>query len=219
MQLALLVLACLKPGRFGALLISAAAVTLVSAISIAALSFFEHSRAPRPSILLNAYLFVTILFDIAQTRTLWLASISPDEVLFSKLSTAALALKGVLILLESQQKSKSVQWDDVKEHSPEETSGLFGLGALLWLNRLFLTGYRKVLTLSDLFPLDRSLATEDLHLKLASHLEAANASHRKHALAVALAKTLAVPFLLPVGPRIALTGFEFCQPFLQLRFV
>lgn len=119
----------------------------------------------------------------------------------------------MLIVLESQHKSKWVKWN-VKDHSPEETSGLFGLSAFVWLNRLFLTGYGKILTLDDLFPLDHNLASEALQAKLARNIGASPSPGRKHGLARVLLKTLAVPLLLPVGPRVAMTAFQFCQPFL-----
>ncbi|KAI1486175.1 hypothetical protein F5X96DRAFT_656346, partial [Biscogniauxia mediterranea] len=34
------------------------------------LSFFDHGRSPRPSILLNTYLLLTFLFDIARSNVL-----------------------------------------------------------------------------------------------------------------------------------------------------
>jgi ABC-type multidrug transport system fused ATPase/permease subunit len=144
---------------------------------------------------------------------LWLASVNFDEITFSWLFTTAAVVKAVLILLESWQKSKWVKWD-IMEHSPEETSGIFGLGGFAWLNRVFLAGYRKILTLDDLFPLDQNMATEALHLKLMDGMTASIYKGKKFGLAKALAKTLAIPLLLPIGPRIALTAFKFCQPFL-----
>lgn len=177
------------------------------------MSYLEHSRSPRPSVLLNAYIFLTVLFDIASIRTLWLASDNFDEVTFSRLSTAALSVKVLVLVLESQHKTRWIRWD-AKDHSPEETTGVFGLGAFLWLNQLFLTGYRKVLTIDDLFPLDQSMASKPLQDRLARNFEALRRPGQEYGLARALAKTLAVPLLLPAGPRIAMTAFQFCQPFL-----
>jgi ABC-type multidrug transport system fused ATPase/permease subunit len=177
------------------------------------LSYLEHSRSPRPSFLLNAYLFITILLDITQARTLWLASTNTDEITFARIFTCAVAFKALIIVLESQSKSRWIRWD-VKEHSPEETTGLYGLGAYFWLNRLFLAGYRKVLRIDDLFPLDKAMASEKLHSGLAHHIDASRLRGQNHGLAKAVARALAVPFLLPVGPRIALGAFQFCQPFL-----
>ncbi|KAI1403266.1 P-loop containing nucleoside triphosphate hydrolase protein [Hypoxylon fuscum] len=218
LQLSLLVLSIVKSRSFRAFFISSSAVTFVSAICMIIVSHLEHLRSPRPSALLNSYLFLTILLDIAQTRTLWLASISSDEVTFSRLFTAALSAKVVILVLESQHKSRWVQWD-TKEHSPEETSGLFGLGAFLWLYQLFLTGYKKILTLDDLYPLDQNMASKNLQAKLAQQVEAFQNPAQKYNLARALAKALAVPLLMPVGPRIAMTAFQFCQPFLINRLL
>lgn len=177
------------------------------------LSFIEHARSARPSILLNSYLFVTILLDIAQTRTLWLASTTRDEFTITRLSTAGVVLKAVISLLESQHKDRWVKLS-LKQHSPEETTGIYGLGAYVWLNKLFLTGYSKVLRMDDLYPLDSSMTAQALEARLASFIEKAEFAGQRFGLAKALVKTLAVALLTPVGPRISLMGFTFCQPFL-----
>ena len=214
LQLALLILSAIKARKFEVFLISSSALTFASAICTIILSFLEHSRSLRPSILIDAYLFLTILFDVAQTRTLWLASKTLDETTFSRIFTTAVAVKALLILLESRNKTQWVMRWDTKEHSPEETTGLFGLGAFFWLNRLFLTGFRKVLSLDDLYPLDQNMVSRVLQGKLADHLDATSFHGQKLGLLKATVKALAVPLLLPVGPRIALTAFQFCQPFL-----
>ncbi|KAI0843264.1 P-loop containing nucleoside triphosphate hydrolase protein [Hypoxylon sp. FL0890] len=213
LQLSLLVLSVLRSRNSKALFVSSSALSVSSAVCMVVVSHLEHSRSPRPSNLLNAYLLVTILFDVAQTRTLWLASTNHDELTFSRLFTTAVSIKALLLIIESQHKSKWVRWD-AKQHSPEETSGLFDLGAFLWLNRLFLMGYKKVLTLDDLYPLDQNMASERLQVNLAKHIEAIHRPGQHNGLAIALTKALAVPLLLPAGPRIAMTAFQFCQPFL-----
>lgn len=186
----------------------------VSALCIIAVSSLEHSRSVRPSLLLQLYLSLSILFDIAQTRTLWLASFDVDEVTFSRVFTTTVVVKAVLILLESQNKSKWIQWN-ANEHSPEETSGIYGLSAYMWLNHIFVSGYTKILTLYDLFPLDKRMTTEALQLKLMDHLTKFDSKReQRFGLLKALARTLSVSLLLPIPPRIALTGFRFCQPFL-----
>lgn len=211
-QLALLVLSIAKSRNFEALLISSSATTFASVFCIFALSYLEHSRSPRPAVVLNAYLFLTILLDITQTRTLWLASVTFDEITFCCLSTTGVVIKAVLILLESQHKTRWLIWD-VKEHSPEETSGLYSLGVFAWLNKLFSMGYRRILTLHDLYPLDRAMASNNLYPKLANST-LKRPRNRKNGLAIATAHALIIQILLPVVPRIVLIAFQFCQPFL-----
>lgn len=177
------------------------------------LSDLEHARSARPSILLNSYLFLTILFDVVQIRTLWLASTTHDEAVITQLMTAALALKAFISFLESQHKTRWLQLDR-KSQSPEETTGIYGLGAYLWLNRLFFEGWRKVITMSDLYPLDTSMSAEGLEERLSSILRDCKYRGKKFGLGRALIKAMTVALLIPVGPRIALIGFTFCQPFL-----
>lgn len=125
-----------------------------------------------------------------------------------------MVLKAISLLLESKNKTRWICWD-VKEHSPEETSGLFSLGAFIWLNRLFLSGYAKVLKVNDLYPLDPAMCAETLDERLVRYWQNPTSSSRsKYGLARALMKALAVPILLPVVPRAAMAAFQFCQSFL-----
>ncbi|TDZ14677.1 ABC transporter FUM19 [Colletotrichum orbiculare MAFF 240422] len=191
---------------------AASALSLVAALCMLGLSFFEHSRSPRPSILLNTFLISTVLLDAAQVRSLWLSAVTSREVIVARTFTAAAAWKFVLIVLESWRKLSWVRWDS-KDHSPEETSGLFGLATFSWLNPLFMSGYKTVLSVPDLFPLDKSLSVKTLQ-DTTHKLEPEHFHGQSHGLARALGRTLVVPLLMPVAPRIALLGLVFCQPFL-----
>ncbi|KAH6626589.1 ABC transporter type 1, transmembrane domain-containing protein [Chaetomium sp. MPI-SDFR-AT-0129] len=233
LQLVLLVLATTSPSEWFTLSTAASSLALVAALLTLPLSYFEHARAPRPSMLLHAYLTVTLLLDIAQARTVWLAGFSPTEMAYARAFTAAVVVKAVILLLEGQSKTRWIRWIDqpgtcacindtdtkqetADHHSPEETSGLYGLGAYLWLNGLLGRGYRQVLGMDDLFPLDANLRAEALYARLGHHFENVEAFRgKRHGLARVLARALAVPLLvLPVGPRIAYGAFQFCQPFL-----
>lgn len=176
------------------------------------LSLVDHSKSPRPSMLLNSYLFLTLLLDAAQARTFFLSSGDKPELTYSSIFGAAIAFKVGILLLEAQRKSKWVNWDE-KEHSPEESSGIFSLGVFFWLNKIFLDGYNKVLTIKDLYPLDSSLSAESLHEKFLENMNYSNLKGDKFGLVKVLLRTLTIPLLLPIPPRLALLGFTFAQPF------
>ncbi|KAF4338148.1 ABC transporter [Fusarium beomiforme] len=161
---------------------------------------------------LSAYFSLALLFDITQTRSLWLAAKDKTEANFAGVFTAATALRAVLLVVESIQKSRWIQSDD--GHGPEDASGLFSLASLLWVNPLFIRGYKKLLTDHDLLRLGPTMSTGDLGRKLISQIEANTARERKRGLWLVLGRVLAVPILLPVVPRLALLGFTFSQPFL-----
>lgn len=196
------------------LFIASSVLKLVSAVLMVVLSVVDHSKSPRPSVLLNSYLFLTLLLDAAQARTLFLSSDDKKaEIAYSSVFTATVALKVGILLLEAHRKSRWIKWNDEKEHSPEETSGIFSLGVFFWLNRIFLEGYRKVLTVKDLYPLDSALDGQVLHDRFSSCMDYSKLKGDGFGLAKVLARTLKISLLLPVAPRLALLGFVFCQPF------
>ncbi|KAK4861145.1 hypothetical protein LT330_004061 [Penicillium expansum] len=213
LQLALVVLAAAGHFHATAMFMATSVIKLLAAVAMLPLSVVEHSRTPRPSMLLMSYLILTLLLDAAQSRTLYLSlsSAVSTERAYSNLFTAAVAVKVVVLLLESQHKSRWVHWDK-KEHSPEETSGIFSLGVFFWLNRLFLTGYNKVLSINDLYPLDGAMDPTRLHEKFSRHLDIPKMKGDKYGLTKVLMRTLIGPLLLPTIPRLALLGFSFAQP-------
>ncbi|TDZ30419.1 ABC transporter FUM19 [Colletotrichum spinosum] len=213
LQFALLILQTTDNGAgVDGFAITASVLSFIAAVFMLGLSYFEHANAPRPSMLLTAYIFLQIVFDVAQTRTSWLMARTFSTELFARLFTASLAVKVAILLAEAQKKAQWMKWAE-EEHSPEETSGLFSLGVYWWLNKLFFRGYRNVLTIDDLYALDQGMIAETMQITLDQELEKGTYRGKKHGLARALGKALAVPLLLPVAPRVALIGFNFSQPF------
>ncbi|RSL67954.1 hypothetical protein CEP54_002991 [Fusarium duplospermum] len=192
--------------------LAAASLAFIAALLLIALSWIEHSRAPRPSTAIAAYLSVTLLFDVARTRTAWLLTLSGVNPSYVSVLTAATVLKAVIIYLESRQKEKWLGWD-IKQHSPEETSGIYNLGVFFWLNTLFMKGYRVILTLESLYPLDKALAAEN-HGHLVERIHNNPYKGQKYGLARLLLRILAPKLLPPFVPRAALLAASICQPFL-----
>lgn len=218
LQLPLLILAAVGSLHTTSMFIAASVLKFLSAAFMITLSVVEHSRSPRPSVLLSSYLILTLLLDVTQARTLYLSSAIDVERTYSNIFTAAVALKAVILVLESRQKSKWVSWNE-KEHSPEETSSIFSLGVFFWLNRLFLAGYKKVLLLDDLYALDSSFDPKTLHEKFSRNLDHSKMKGDKFGLTKVLIRTLKGPLLIPVIPRLGLLGFTFAQPFFIERLL
>ncbi|KAJ5933154.1 hypothetical protein N7516_007643 [Penicillium verrucosum] len=218
LELSLFILVAAGSFHVTKLFIASSVLNLVSALLMITLSVVDHSKSPRPSILLSGYLFLTLFLDVAQARTLFLSSDDKPELTYSSIFVAAIALKTGILLLEAQQKSRWVGWDE-KEHSPEETSGIFSLGVFFWLNKMFLVGYRKVMTTGDLYPLDSSFNARPLHNKFLKNMDYSRLKGDKFGLVKVLVRTLKVPLLLPIPPRLALLCFTFCQPLFLERLL
>ncbi|KAH7206067.1 hypothetical protein DER44DRAFT_809931 [Fusarium oxysporum] len=212
LQIALLIQVGMGSFHVTRIFIASSVVDLVAALAMVMISYTDHNRSPRPSILLNTYLFLTLLFDIAQSRTLFLLSDSTPEITYSAVFTTSLAVKIVILFLETKSKNKWITWDR-DEHSPEETSSIFSLGVLSWLNSIFLQGYRSTLSMDDLYPLDVALHSKQLHDRFLANMDYSKLKGDSYGLVKVLVKTLLVPLLLPIPLRLALLGFTFCQPF------
>ncbi|KAJ4856963.1 ABC transporter domain-containing protein [Trichoderma breve] len=200
-------------GEQAALFISSATLEVIASALLLPVSFSEHARSRRPSFLLSVYLTLSLLFDIARARSFWLVAVTRSEDAFAGVFTASVALKAVIFLTESYPKTRWILWG-TGSHSPEETTGFWGLAVFSWLWKLFILGRRKVLSLDDLFHLDHHMSSDVLRRKLQQAIDASSTRGQKNGLAKALAKSLAGPFLFPVVPRIALSAFKFGQPFL-----
>ncbi|KAJ5496624.1 ABC transporter integral membrane type 1 [Penicillium fimorum] len=211
LELSLLILVAAGSFHVTNMFIASSVLNLVSALLMITLSVIDHSKSPKPSVLLSSYLFLTLFLDVAQARTLFLLSDDKPELTYSSIFVTAIALKAGILLLEAQEKSTWVNWDE-KEHSPEETSGIFSLGVFFWLNKMFLVGYNKVLTIRDLYPLDSSFNARLVHDEFLRKMDYSQLKGDKFGLVKVLMRTLKGPLLLPIPPRLALLCFTFCQP-------
>jgi ATP-binding cassette subfamily C (CFTR/MRP) protein 1 len=128
------------------------------------LSWFEHNRAIRPSTLLNLYLLFSLVFDAVQVRTLYLRH---DDSTILGLFTASIGLKLVLLLLEAKSKRGYLK-PPYNRFSPETTNGIFDYSFFWWLLPVLTTGFKKILTLDDLFTTDQELLSESLQNQMQS---------------------------------------------------
>jgi ATP-binding cassette, subfamily C (CFTR/MRP), member 1 len=83
-----------------------AIIGFVASIAIFVLSYVEHKRSVKPSLLLKIYLLLSVLFDVAQVRTLFLLR---DDTRTTAVFIAALGVRVVLLLLEAQAKRSYVK--------------------------------------------------------------------------------------------------------------
>ncbi|KAH8203470.1 hypothetical protein TruAng_002341 [Truncatella angustata] len=204
------------PGTVGTQVSLAGSVLdLIGSLAIAVLLYTEHRRSISPSTLLVSYLALSILLDLAQTRTLFLRS--PDSGPIRALFTASLATKLALLCLEELQKRPLVT-DKTKNLALEVISGPINRSVFWWLNQLFLKGFKGLLQVGDLGSIDQKFESAKLLSKLDGVWQASDRSG-KHVLIIATLSAFKVAFLAPVIPRLCLAGFGFAQPFLINRVV
>jgi ATP-binding cassette subfamily C (CFTR/MRP) protein 1 len=159
LQLAVLIASCIRSVLTTTASVAAATLSFLVACVLCFLSYYEHARSIRPSALIEVYLLFSLLFDISQDRTLW---ISYPGTLDAGLLTASVGIKFIVLILEAREKRSYLSKADV-HRGPEETSGIFGRSLFWWLNHLILQGFRKLLLMSDLYPLDDTMSSQSLY--------------------------------------------------------
>ena len=72
--------------------------------------------------------------------------------------SAITGTKLAMLLLEMREKTSYLQ-SPYRDYPPEATSGIVSLSFVWWINRLFMTGYRKLMGNRDLYDLEPGLAS------------------------------------------------------------
>src|SRR5689334_16131041 len=119
--------------------LAAAALSPLTTLGLCVLSYAEHCRAVRPSSILSIFLFTSLLFDIARSRTLWLRAADGVNHAIAYVSTAAVAVKALVLVLEALGKRRLLR-PEYQDYPPEATSGIYNRSFFWWLNPLFRLG-------------------------------------------------------------------------------
>ncbi|CAG8303457.1 unnamed protein product [Penicillium salamii] len=208
-QVGLLVLAVTQHPAGGRISLASAILDLVSALVVIALVDLEHFRSIRPSFLASAYLFLTIILDLARVRTAWLL---PGSHAYPACLSTFLAVKLLLLVLINTKKQKWFLKAE-KYHSIETVSGPFSRGLFTWLNGLLWKGHSMLLT-GDTLPIVHSKL---LSSELADRFSVSWARHKqsgKNALLLSVIKCLRWEIAAIALPRLCVVGFGIAQPFL-----
>ncbi|KAL2071871.1 hypothetical protein VTL71DRAFT_13106 [Oculimacula yallundae] len=197
--------------------IPASALSFVAALAVLLLSLLEDSKAIEPSFILSIYLLVTLVFDSVQVRTLYLRQ---EDASLLGLCTTSIVIKAALLVLESRSKRRYLR-APYNGYSPETTGGIFNRSFFWWINPILATGFRRLLTLDDLFQTDASLLTEPLRDRMQKSWNKYH-TRESHRLTASIFHCLRWSFLSVIFPRLCLIGFNYSQPFLisaAIKFV
>lgn len=209
LQVALLALVATQHSAGERVLLTGTILDLVAGLAVVLLVDLEHIRSIRPSFLVSAYLFPTLLLDLARVRTAWL---EPDNRAYPACLSASLATKLVLLVLENVEKRK---WfvPSEKANSGESVSGPFNRGLFAWLNSLLRNGYSALLTGDALPAIHEKLVSHDLSTRFADSWARCK-QNRQNALLLAVIKCLRWEIVGLAFPRLCVVGFSIAQPFL-----
>jgi ATP-binding cassette subfamily C (CFTR/MRP) protein 1 len=142
--------------------VKAASFSFIGTLLVVLLEVFEHRRTTRPSAFVSLYLLCSAAADAILLRTLLLRHY---VAAIAGLTVASFASKLILLSVESWPKL-SYLIPRKEKYGPEEVSGILNRSLFWWLNSLLLRGNKRLLSLSDLFPLDRKLHSHRLQARV-----------------------------------------------------
>lgn len=194
--------------------VTATALALVCSLGLIALSHFEHFRSLRPSLVISAYLLLTLVFDIARVRTMAFRGVKLSLIAcFSSM----MGVKAVVLLFEAIEK-RGMLLEPYRYLSPEETCGLYSRSSFFWLIQLLSTGYSRLLCSEDLYPIESDMKSETLRDRMEQAWSAApKGQPRAFFWAVLRANSKALSY--GILPRMIQIAFRYTQPFLLTRTV
>ncbi|KAJ5135341.1 multidrug resistance-associated protein, partial [Penicillium bovifimosum] len=174
--------------------ITADTLEIFASAAAVLLSFLEDQRSVEPSVLLAIYFSGLVVLTIPRLRSLWLI---PSINLCRGLLTGIYILTVLAFLLESSTKFRLLR--ATYQHKKASVSGV----------EVYSSG--SILSLNEIPELDQDLQS-DVALE---KLEIAWASSRSEfRLIKAVFRAYSRTALNAVIPRLALSAFKFCQPFL-----
>ncbi|KAK0715060.1 P-loop containing nucleoside triphosphate hydrolase protein [Lasiosphaeris hirsuta] len=197
-----------------ALAIAASVLSVAAALTLGVLTDLNQRTAVEPSLLAGGYLFLSVLLDLPQARSLWRRQgLVPLAAVF----IVSIATKGALLLLEELPKLPA---DNPlrKEAGPESNSGVINRSVFWWLNAFLLRGYRNLIGLGDLSTIPSKFDSQRLLNQIEPHWEKSS-REKKYALLFTTFRSFAFQTLLAVPPRLAKSVFLFTQPFLMNRVI
>jgi ATP-binding cassette subfamily C (CFTR/MRP) protein 1 len=192
--------------------LAAAALVVADALGLCLLSHAEHVHSIRPSTIINVYLFVTLLFDIAHTRTLWIEN-APKAI--AVVFTVTVIIKFIVAIMEATEKRK-ILLAQYQNKNPEATSGIYSRAFFWWLNTLLTIGFRRIIRKEDLFPMEDEMSSSILAIRAKRLWNTANKA-RPHALCWSTLNSNRRQLALCIFPRLCLIGFRYAQPLLLSR--
>lgn len=215
LELALLVLWAIEPSLGSSASFASASLSFLAALCLTGLSHLEHLRSVRPSALINVYLLLTLLFDIAKVRTLWqYEGTSKLAAVYS----STIGVKVFLFVVEAMEK-RDILFEQFRHPSPEVTAGVWSQATFSWLVSLLRLGFGKELVMNDLYPNDDSMTTTALLEKALTSWSSWKNKTKARAFVSSTMWNLKWQMFLCILPRLCQIGFKYAQPFLVARTI
>ncbi|GAT28046.1 ATP-binding cassette transporter [Aspergillus luchuensis] len=183
-------------------------VNIIATGAAILLSFFEDQRSVKPSDLLVVYYSTEVLLSLPQLRSLW--QIPTASVACRTLWTIILIFNVGVLISESTHKFRFLR-PMYQKPTKEGVLGFWGQSFFIWVLPVLQNGYSKVLGIDDIPEMDADQRAQSTQEQLEKAWGARSSNHR---LLLSTFYAYRRTFLSAIVPRLCLSAFSFCQPFL-----
>ncbi|KAK9777262.1 putative ATP-binding cassette transporter [Seiridium cardinale] len=188
--------------------IASATLTSIAVAAAGVLSYFEDQRSIRPSDLLVLYFSASDILLLPTLRSFWLV---PCSTTLRSLAIVTLLMTTVVVFVESARKLGLLRPVE-KGESKEQLVGLWSRGFFTWALPFLRKGYSSVLILGQIPRVDHELREDSTWTKLHDYWH--SVKRGRYRLLRATFWSHSRLLVSAVLPRLALSAFVFCQPFL-----
>lgn len=176
----------------------------------------EHRHAIRGSAFIAVYLLIAIICDIVRSRSFFSR---PGLNSLGALAASSAVVRTGLLVLEEIPKTRLFVDANLRQYfGGETTSGYWSRSLFLFLNPLFISGFRNVLRLQDLKSIGPEFASRLLHPDLKQKWQTREIPSERNLLATCFRAWKAL-FVAILVPRLFHSVFSFAQPFLLYRLI
>lgn len=187
-------------------------LSLSSNVGALALSFLVDQRSVKPSDVLVLYYSACTVLGIARLRTLWL--LSSDYLIPQVIWTILLMLTAGVATIECFGKTKYLRPALKSELAPEQITSFWSRSFFVWLLPLFWKGYSSVFLVDDLPDIDNDMKEFVTSTELEANWRQTRGQRLGFRLVRATIRANKWPLVSAIVPRLMLSAFTFCQPFL-----
>ncbi|KAM7205481.1 P-loop containing nucleoside triphosphate hydrolase protein [Naviculisporaceae sp. PSN 640] len=199
-----------SPHLYTKLSVASGVVDAVATLAAGIYSFLEDQRSLRPSDLLVLYFTLSTILYIPRLRSLWTIP-DTDLIVPKALWTVIFMTTASLAILESVTKTRLLR-PGYKNATAEQVTGFWSRSFYIWVLPFFRTGYGQIIQLDDIPRADDDLEEEIARKKLDEAWKKVHGRHRL--LRASLFHANRWQLLSAIPPRLALSAFTLCQPFL-----
>lgn len=187
-------------------------LSVLSNVGALALSILVDQRSVKPSDVLVLYYSISTILGIPRLRTLWF--FPPDYLIQQAIWTVLLILTASVATIECFGKTKYLRPVFKNGLTPEQMTSFWSRSFFVWLLPVFRKGYSNVFFVDDLPDIDKDLKESVTWSELEVAWRRTQEARIGLRLVRATFRANSWSLLSAILPRLMLSAFTFCQPFL-----